>query len=65
MTVNEALIILKELRDAYIESELVARFSDEYVERVVKKRIEAIETVLKAASEMTEEEIQREMEQEG
>lgn len=38
MTVNEALIILKELRDAYIESELLARFSDEYVERVVKKK---------------------------
>lgn len=49
MELREAMIILEKLRDAYIDSELVKHsFTDEYVTEVVKKRIDAIEAVVKA-----------------
>lgn len=47
MTLREARIILEELRQAYIDSPAKIGFTNNYVENVIKKRIEAIETVLK------------------
>lgn len=49
MTLEEALAILTELREAYIAASIhrfPLAFNQEYCDRVINKRVQAIDTVL-------------------